>query len=320
MQAAGGQHDCAACPPPPGSAGCVPGPAAAASAGRAPGRGGRRNGARMEPARDRRRPRVMDRAKVTSRPPATGRVRAMAGSTIMSRRRCLRTGRALRRAAVALVPAAAGLVLLAACGTTPAPGTAGAAPAGASGSPAAATTGSGTAQVALCRDAAAVTGLRIVRLDGIRVPEAQPAFPSRATVISPAHARAVARALCALPATPHGIFNCPALFPGTSYQLHFTADGQALPVVTIQATGCETVTGAGQPRRAISAGFWRVLATAAGLSPLGLPAFTAPDCQPHGYPTKVNGCPALSQPAGGLVPSGVQPGGVQPGGPDVPAG
>ena len=94
-------------------------------------------------------------------------------------------------------------------------------------------------------------------------------------------------------------------------------DGQALPVVTIQATGCETVTGAGQPRRAISAGFWRVLATAAGLSPPGLPAFTAPDCQPHGYPTKVNGCPALSQPDGGLVPSGVQPGGVQPGGPDV---
>jgi hypothetical protein len=239
---------------------------------------------------------------------------------LMSRRWEARTGRALRRAAVALVPVAAGLVLLAACGTTPAPTTAGAAPAGASGSPAASTSGSGTGQVALCRDAAAVTSLRIVRLYGLRVPQAQTAFPSRVTVISPAHARAVARALCALPAAPHGIFNCPALFPGTSYQLHFTADGQALPVVTIQATGCETVTGVGQPRRAISPAFWRELAAAAGLSPPGLPAFSEPGCQPHGYPTKINGCPEQSQPDGGLVPSGVQPGGVQPGGPDVPAG
>jgi hypothetical protein len=234
---------------------------------------------------------------------------------IMSVRRSTRPGRVLRGSAVALVPAAAGLVLLAACGTTPAPSTPGAAPAGASGSPPAATPGSGTAQVALCRDASAVSSLRIVRVGVLRVPEAQTAFPSRTTVISPAHARAVARALCALPATPHGIFNCPALFPGTSYQLHFTADGRALPVVTIQATGCETVTGVGQPRRAISPAFWRVLATAAGLSPPGRPAFTEPGCQPHGYPTKIDGCPALSQPA-----SGIQPGGVQPGGPNVPAG
>jgi hypothetical protein len=249
----------------------------------------------------------------------------MAGSKNMSRHKGTRTGRALRRAAVVLVSAAAGLVLLAACGTTPAPSTAGAAPAGASGSPATATTGSGTAgtgtagsgtaQVTLCRNAAAVTSLRIVRLPGLRVPEAQTAFPSRTTVISPAHARAVARALCALPATPHGIFNCPALFPGTSYQLRFTADGQALPVVTIQATGCEIVTGVGQPRRAVSPAFWRVLATAAGVSPPGLPAFTGPGCQPHGYPTKINGCPEQSQPNGGLVP-----GGVQPGGPAVSAG
>jgi hypothetical protein len=262
----------------------------------------------------------MDRARLTSRLRTMGRPRAMAGSVIMNRHQGPRAGRALRGAALALVTAAAGLVLLAACGTTPAPTTAGTAPAGTSGSPAAATAGSPSAgsspaQVALCQHAAAVSGLRIVRLYGLRVPEAQTAFPRQATVISPAHARAVARALCALPAPPHGILNCPALFPGTSYQLHFTADGRALPVVTIQATGCETVTGVGQPRRAISPAFWRVLATAAGLSPPGLPAFTEPGCQPHGYPTKINGCPGLSQPNGGLVPSG-----VQPGGPDVPAG
>src|SRR5271170_2582676 len=106
---------------------------------------------------------------------------------MMSRRRGARTGRALRCAAVALGPIAAGLVLLAACGTTPAPGTAGAAPARASGSPAA----RGSAQVALCRDTAAVTGLQIVHLRGIRVPQAQTAFPNQATVVSPARARAV---------------------------------------------------------------------------------------------------------------------------------
>ncbi len=224
----------------------------------------------------------------------------------MNRRRGARTGRALRCAAVALGPIAAGLVLLAACGTTPAPGTAGAAPARASGSPAA----RGSAQVALCRDTAAVTGLQIVHLRGIRVPQAQTAFPNQATVVSPARARAVARALCALPTMPHGIFNCPALFPGTSYQLRFTAAGRLLPVVTIEATGCETVTGVGQVRRVISPGFWRVLATAAGLSPPGQAVFSVPGCQPAERATKIDGCPGVTQPAGG----------AQPGGPDLPAG
>src|SRR5271170_7482515 len=223
---------------------------------------------------------------------------------MMSRRRGTRTGRALRCAAVALGPVAAGLVLLAACGTTPAPGTAGAAPARASGSPGAASAGgsSGSAPVALCRNTAAVTGLRIVRLRGIHVPEAQTAFPGQATAVSPARARAVARALCALPAMPRGILNCPALFPGTSYQLRFTAGGRLLPVVTIEATGCATVTGIGPVRRAVSPGFWRVLATAAGLSPPGQAVFGVPGCQPSGAAIKISGCPGLSQPGSAVQP------------------
>lgn len=223
---------------------------------------------------------------------------------VMNPRRGARSGRALRRAAVALVSVAAGLILLAACGTTPAPGSGGAAPAGASGSPGTASTAPASAQPVLCQDVAAVTGLRIVRLPGLRVPQAQTASPGQVTVPSPAQARAVARALCALPAMPHGILNCPALFPGTSYQLHFTADGRALPVVTVEATGCDTVTGVGEARRALSPGFWRALATAARLSPPGQSVFSSPGCAPHGYPIKINGCPALSQPAGGLVPGG----------------
>ena len=231
----------------------------------------------------------------------------------MSRPGGTRTGRVLRYAAVALGPVVLGPILLAACGSVraPAPGTAGAAPAGASGSPAAASTGAGSAQGALCRHVAAVTSMQIVRIRGVRVSEAQSAFPSQVTVASPARARAVARALCALPAMPHDILSCPALFPGTSYQLRFTADGRRLPPVTIQATGCDAVTGAGQVRRAASPGFWRVLATAAGLSPPGQAVFSGPSCQPPpGAPTKINGCPALHQPGGVARPSGVaQPAG-----------
>jgi hypothetical protein len=230
----------------------------------------------------------------------------------MGRRNGTRTGRALRCAAVALGPVVAGLVLLAACGNVPAPaaGTAGAASAGASGSSAAAGSGSASAQVPLCRDAAAVTGLRIARVRGVAVPEAQTRFPAQATVVGPARARAVARALCALPTMPHGFISCPALFPGTNYQLWFTAAGRPLPVVTIQATGCETITGVGPVRRALAPGFWRVLATAAGLSPPGQAVFSMPGCQS----VKIDGCPGLTRPAG------IQPGGVQPGAPDVPAG
>jgi hypothetical protein len=221
----------------------------------------------------------------------------------MSRPKGTHAGRALRCAAVALGPVMLGSLLLAACGSVRAPA-ASTAPARASGSPSAAGASSGSAQAALCADPAAVTSLQIVRVHGVRVPEAQSAFPARFAVIGPAGARAVARALCALPAVPRGIMSCPALFSGTSYQLRFTAAGRPLPAVTLQATGCDTVTGAGQVRRATSAAFWRVLATAAGLSPPGQGVFSAPGCEPHGYPTKINGCPGLSQPGGGLVPGG----------------
>ena len=216
----------------------------------------------------------------------------------MSLGRGTHTGRRLRRAAGVLGPVVLGSLLLAACGSVraPAASTAGAAPARASGSPSA--SGTGSAPSALCQDTAAVTSLRIVRIPGLRVPEAQTAVPSKFAVIGAAGARAVARALCALPAMPPGIMSCPALFPGTTYQLRFTTGGRPLPPVTIEATGCATVTGAGPVRQATSAGFWRVLAAAAGLSPPGQGVFSAPGCGAHGYPTRINGCLRLSQPGG----------------------
>jgi hypothetical protein len=199
--------------------------------------------------------------------------------------------------------------MLAACGSSQVPGAAsGPSPsprvaATVAGSSAAASPGATATQVALCRDTASVTGLEIVRDQVVRVPVLQIAFPDQVTITSPARARAVVRALCALPLMPRGIFNCPNLVAGTTYLLRFTAGGRRLPPVTIEATGCEVVTGVGPARRAAtSPGFWRVLGTAAHLRPPGQSVFSGdshqgPSCD-SSRPEQANGCPALIQPAG----------------------
>jgi hypothetical protein len=233
------------------------------------------------------------------RPGITGRVASRVASRV-----------ALCAAAV-LVP-----VTLAACGSTTGPGATGAAStrpspsasASPSPSPSPSSSSAAATQAVLCQDTSAVTGLVIVRAV-VRVPQGlQLAFPHQVTVATAAQARAVARALCALPRLPSGVINCPALLVGTTYQLRFTADGRQLPAVTIESTGCEVVTGVGLARRAsTSPGFWRVLATAANLSPPGRSVFSGnsrdPICPPPpGQPDEHNGCPATLQPGGVAVP------------------
>jgi hypothetical protein len=84
-------------------------------------------------------------------------------------------------------------------------------------------------------------------------------LPLQIVVTRPQAARAVARAVCALPRMPHGIFACPADF-GISYRLEFAAAGRRLAVVTVDPGGCERVAGAGPARWAEkSHGFWTVL-------------------------------------------------------------
>jgi hypothetical protein len=141
----------------------------------------------------------------------------------------------------------------------------------------------------------------------MRVPQLQVAFPSQVTVTTPASARAAARALCALPLLPRGVFHCPNLTIGTTYLLRFTADGRQLPAVSIEATGCEVVSGVGSARWAAkSPGFWRTLATAANLSPPGRSVFIGggtSSCEPtSGRPDQTNGCPAQMTPDSGAVP------------------
>jgi hypothetical protein len=116
-----------------------------------------------------------------------------------------------------------------------------------------------------------------------------------------AAARAVARAVCALPGMPRGVVNCPALLLGTSYELTFSARGLELPAVTIQASGCETVTGAGPVRLATdAAGFWQVLGWAMGLFAPRVPVFRGDGpaespCQAaRTYQRTVSGCPGMS--------------------------
>jgi hypothetical protein len=237
------------------------------------------------------------------------------------------SGRVTGRLAPLCAAAAFASITLAACGSSQVSGAA----SGASATPAAAATaGSSTAasaaaaspgaaspgaaspgptatQAALCQHTSSVTSLEIVRNQVVRVPVLQVAFPDQVTVTSPARAQAVARALCALPPMPRGVFNCPALLVGPTYQLRFTAGGRRLPPVTIEATGCEVVTGVGPARwAATSPGFWRVLATAAHLRPPGWSAFGG---NSHGGPIcdpipreRANDCPALLQPGGVAEP------------------
>jgi len=229
-----------------------------------------------------------------------------------------RGGQVAGRLAPLCAAAALASITLAACGSSQASGAA----SGASASPTVAVTVAGSSpaaspgaaspgptatQVALCRHTPSVTGLKIVRNQVFRVPVLQVAFPDQITVASPASARAVARALCALPPMPRGVFHCPALLTGTTYQLRFTAGGRRLPPVTIEATGCEVVIGVGQTRWVTtSPGFWRVLGTAAHLRPPGRSAFSGdrhrgPICDPIRR-AQANGCPALVQPCGAAVP------------------
>jgi Tfp pilus tip-associated adhesin PilY1 len=158
-------------------------------------------------------------------------------------------------------------------------------------------------QVALCRNTASITRLKIMRYGVVRVPELQSSFPDQVTVTSPARARAVARALCALPSMPGGVFSCPDEVVGTTYLLTFAAGGRELSAVTIEATGCEVVSGVGPARwAATSPGFWRVLATSAGLSPRGWSVFSGdshqgPSCD-SSRPEQASDCPAVLAPSG----------------------
>jgi hypothetical protein len=123
----------------------------------------------------------------------------------------------------------------------------------------------------VCVNPAGVRSVRVTRLPTrAQLGQAKP-MPAKAaaiTISDRSKARALARLVCGLPVMPHGVFHCPVAIGG-GYQLQFkTADGLRFPAVTVRASGCETVSGAGGNRVrwvARSPAFWPELARLTGI-------------------------------------------------------
>lgn len=180
---------------------------------------------------------------------------------LMPRKRTLHgRGRRMPRPAAATVPASIlgilAVIAVAACGSS--------APAGhaATGSSGHLTSkGSG-----LCASTAQVASLTVQRTGGLPGNHTRFAFPARETVSDAAKAQAVAQSVCGLGQQPHTVARvCPADF-GINYQLTFAAGSHRFTPVTVNATGCELVSGLGATRSAAtSTTFWRTLGTAIGI-------------------------------------------------------
>jgi hypothetical protein len=119
----------------------------------------------------------------------------------------------------------------------------------------------------LCQIAYQVNRLTVTRSKPLN-PETF-AFPATVEVSKASQVQAAARALCALPAMPKGVFSCP-MDLGVVYTLRFAVSDRSgvkyVEPVTIDASGCETVRGLGATRWAATApSFWRLLGDSLGL-------------------------------------------------------
>jgi hypothetical protein len=134
---------------------------------------------------------------------------------------------------------------------------------GATSTPATAASSTVPASAApLCQNVSHLDTLVVSLAGGLARSDLPVALPAGITFRDPARVRAVAAALCALPAAGPVPAGCPADFGGI-YRLVFTAGQQAYPPVVIKATGCRTVSGLG-PVRTTSAAFWALLAKELG--------------------------------------------------------
>lgn len=129
--------------------------------------------------------------------------------------------------------------------------------------------GGSTSGPQVCEVVNRVVRLRVIRTDAFPQNGFTFSFPATVTVRSRAAVREVARDLCALPTVPPGeVFHCPADF-GIVYHLHFTLEtGRSARPVTVDATGCQFVRGAGPGTRRVSTArsFWATLGRAMGLA------------------------------------------------------
>jgi len=98
-----------------------------------------------------------------------------------------------------------------------------------------------------CAHAGDVDRLTIGRVNYFPQNHVHFSFPAQVTVTGVHRSQAVAQALCQLPAMPAGVFSCPMDW-GINYRLIFTAADSKLAPVTVDATGCQQVTGLGPAR------------------------------------------------------------------------
>ena len=123
------------------------------------------------------------------------------------------------------------------------------------------------AGMTVCAHAGDVDRLTIGRVNFFPQNHVYFSFPAQVTVTGVHRSQVVAQELCTLPAMPAGAISCPMDW-GINYRLIFTAGDTKLAPVTIDATGCQQVTGLGPVRWIVlSPAFWSVLATAAGIGP-----------------------------------------------------
>ena len=88
------------------------------------------------------------------------------------------------------------------------------------------------------------------------------------TIMDPARVRELATAICRLPRMPQGIINCPA-DRGGGYVLEFSAPSERFHAITLQASGCEALSGTGAGRArwvARTPLFWEQLAHLTGIA------------------------------------------------------
>ena len=129
------------------------------------------------------------------------------------------------------------------------------------------------AGMTVCAHAGDVDRLTIGRINSFPGNHVYFTFPAQVAVAGAHRSQAVARALCALPTMPTAMFSCPMDW-GINYRLIFTAGDSKIAPVTVDATGCQQVTGLGPVRWTVhSPAFWSVLATAAAIAPADQESF-----------------------------------------------
>jgi hypothetical protein len=120
-----------------------------------------------------------------------------------------------------------------------------------------------------CSAARASTAATVTRVGGTGTYS----FSRVRRISSPHPTRSLARALCALPRMPAGVFNCP-FDSALRYVVRFGVRSRTVATATVDPGGCELVQGLVHPRTVMrDAGFWHAFGVSLGLAHPSLATF-----------------------------------------------